>query len=401
MGVYLNSTKPYLLFQRDRFSRYFVDKSMMLTELVSVVTPTEDASGADAGTNPGMAGGIIKYICITRPRRFGKTMMANMISSYFGKHIDSSAVFRELKASSCRWFQKHLNQHNVIHIAFNECPDACTTYTSYISRIRKRLLNDLLCEYPDLPIDQDDALWDVLNGITEYGGGVKFIFVLDEWDFIFHQSFATDRDKASYISFLSSLLKDQPYVEMAYMTGILPISKYSCGSELNMFCEYTLATEEKYAEYFGFTETEVDILYERFLSSKGGCARITRDGLRLWYNGYHTKSGEKVYNPRSVVMALTNNNLGSYWTTSGPYDEISYYIRHNTDAVRDDLALMASGTPVPANIREYAASSMNLTTRDEIFSAMVVYGFLCCKDGFVSIPNKELMDEFAFLLDSV
>jgi len=398
MGVYLNSTKPYLLFQRDRFSRYFVDKSMMLTELVSVVTPTEDASGADAGTNPGMAGGNIKYICITRPRQFGKTMMANMISSYFGKNLDSGPAFRGLNVSSFSWFQKHLNQHNVIHIMFNELPDDCSTYAQYISRIRKRLLNDLIHAFPDVPISQDEALWDALNNIVEYGGGVKFIFVLDEWDFIFHRNFVTDRDKASYISFLSNLLKDQPYVELAYMTGILPISKYSGGSELNMFCEYTLVTEEKYSEYFGFTETEVDTLYAEFLSCGQDSARITREGLRLWYNGYHTKSGERVYNPRSVVMALTNNNLGSYWTTSGPYDEISYYIKHNTDAVRDDLALMASGTPVPAKVREYAATSMNLTTKDEIFSAMVVYGFLNYDDGYVSIPNKELMDEFAFLL---
>ncbi len=122
--------------------------------------------------------------------------------------------------------------------------------------------------------------------------------------------------------------------------------------------------------------------------------RFTRDGLRAWYNGYHTKSGESVYNPRSVVLALTNNNLGNYWTGSGPYDEIFSYIEKNVAAVRDDLALLVSGAPVPARVTEYAATSMELTTKDEIFSAMVVYGFLNYENGCVSVPNKELMDKF-------
>lgn len=118
----------------------------------------------------------------------------------------------------------------------------------------------------------------------------------------------------------------------------------------------------------------------------------------MWYNGYHIKSGKRVYNPRSIVAALTNNNLGNYWTSSGPYDEIYYYVKHNTAAVRKDLALMVSGIAVPANIQEYAATSMNLTTRNEIFSAMVVYGFLNYEKGFVSIPNRELMERFEDML---
>ncbi len=392
MGVYLNSTKPYLLFQKDCSARYFVDKTNILKELVSAITPMGDDDAEED------AGGNIKYICITRPRRFGKTMTANMISSYFGKNIDSGAFFQNRNVSSFPWYRKHLNRHNVIHIMFNETPNECRTYAQYISRIQKRLLGDLIREFPNARIEKDDSLWDAFNNIIEYGNGEKFIFVLDEWDFIFHKDDISQKDKTSYIGFLSNLLKDQPYVELAYMTGILPISKYSSGSELNMFCEYTMVTEEKYSEYFGFTEAEVDVLYAKFLTYEKESAKISREALRLWYDGYHTKSGERVYNPRSVVMALANNNLGNYWTSSGPYDEIFFYIKNNTDAVRDDLALLASGTPVPAKVREYAAVSMNLTTKNEIFSAMVVYGFLNYEDGCVSIPNKELMDEFAHML---
>lgn len=165
-----------------------------------------------------------------------------------------------------------------------------------------------------------------------------------------------------------------------------------------MFYEYTMAEEEKYSEYFGFTEGEVDELYKRYQAQKQNPENVTREGLRIWYDGYHTKAGERVYNPRSVVAALTNNNLGNYWTSSGPYDEIFYYIRENVDAVRDDLALLVSGIPVQAKVREYAATSMNLRTKNEIFSAMVVYGFLNYENGYVSIPNKELMDKFADML---
>ena len=75
-----------------------------------------------------------------------------------------------------------------------------------------------------------------------------------------------------------------------------------------------------------------------------------------------------------------------------------FYISANTDAVKDDIALMVADNPVPANVQEYAAASMELKTRDEIFSAMVVYGFLNYENGFVSIPNKELMDKFADLV---
>ena len=121
---------------------------------------------------------------------------------------------------------------------------------------------------------------------------------------------------------------------------------------------------------------------------------VTREGLKLWYDGYQAAGGKMLYNPRSVVGALTNNQLAIYWTSSGPYDEIFYYIGANVDAVKDDIASMVADIPVPAKVQEYEATSMELKTKDEIFSAMVVYGFLNYSQGYVSIPNKELMDFF-------
>ena len=124
------------------------------------------------------------------------------------------------------------------------------------------------------------------------------------------------------------------------------VSHISSGSELNMFAEYTMVTEERFSEFFGFTEHEVDELYKRYQENNKGNLNVSRDGIKMWYNGYHTQSGERLYNPRSVVMALSNNNLGNYWTGSGPYDEIYYYIANNVGEVRDDLALMIAGEAI-------------------------------------------------------
>lgn len=390
MGVYLNSRSAYSLFRREYASTYFVDKTEILTELVPLVE-LEGNGIEESGPNQGKGQ---KYVAITRPRRFGKTVMANMIASYFGKGLDSGRLFCNLNVSKYDWYGAHLNKHNVIHIMFNEVPDEVTTYAQYISMIKDTLLDDLSMAYPNVKIRDTDPVWRVLTKIHEYCDGEKFIFVLDEWDYIYHQDFAAEKDKAGFTKFLSNLLKDKAYVEMAYMTGILPIAKYSSGSELNMFFEYSMATKVKYSEYFGFTDEEVDGLYQIYLETERNPA-IPRDELELWYDGYQTAGGQKLYNPRSVVGALSDNQLVSYWTSSGPYDEIFYYIEANTDAVKDDIAAMVADNPVPAKVEEYAATSMELKTKDEIFSAMVVYGFLNYKNGYVSIPNKELMDKFA------
>lgn len=382
MGTYLNSITPYTLYKSESLSPYFVDKTLMLRELFPYVS---------AGN---------RHICITRPRRFGKTIMVNMIISFFQKASDSSDVFDSLAISQVDDYRRYKNQYNVIRIDFSKMPRNCDSYTQYIERIEALLIEDVKEAFPQVKINEADAVGDILESVFVQCGE-KFIFVLDEWDFIFHRDFINEIDKEKYVAFLSNLLKDRPYVVLSYMTGILPIAKYSSGSELNMFAEFTMVNSPMFGEYFGFTDDEVDDLYRRYIVE---CDRqhkeksVTRKGLRDWYNGYYTKSGERVYNPRSVVFALQFNNLANYWTSSGPYDEIYYYIRNNISDVRDDLALMISGESVTAKIQEYAATSMNLSTRDEIYSAMVVYGFLSYLNGKVCIPNRELMEKFDELL---
>ncbi|WP_410075440.1 AAA family ATPase [Anaerostipes sp.] len=176
----------------------------------------------------------------------------------------------------------------------------------------------------------------MLETIFEECSQERFVFVLDEWDFIFHKDFITEENKKQYIQFLSNLLKDRPYVQMTYMTGILPIAKYSDGSELNMFDEYDMACKEKYSEYFGFLDEKVNQLYNIYKKITKN-PKILRIELKEWYDGYRAAAGDYLYNPRSVVCALRDNQLANYWTSSGTYDSIFNYIKGNIADVRNDI----------------------------------------------------------------
>lgn len=378
MGRFLNSKVPFEMFKSMASDPYFVDKSWLISELIPSI------------------GREKRFFCITRPRRFGKTVMANMVGAFFGKAADGQKVFYNLKITKWKDYQEHLNKHNVIYIDFSEMPEKCTSYDEYITRILDGLRSDLCQEYEGLPVNEEHAVWDILTDIFQKTGQ-KFIFVLDEWDAIFHMPFVTADQQKEYLLFLKSLLKGKVYAELVYMTGVLPITKYSSGSELNMFLEYDMATKKKFSEYFGFLDEEVDRLFEIYWTESIH-PDISREDLRIWYDGYHTASGKRIYNPRSILSALSDNELADYWTSSGPYDEIFYYIRNNISDVREDMVLMTAGEGIKADIQNYAAVSMELKTKDEIYSAMVVYGLLTYEDGKVFIPNREIMKQFQKLL---
>ncbi len=378
MGRFLNSKVPFEMFKSMALDPYFVDKSWLISELIPSL------------------GREKRFFCITRPRRFGKTVMANMVGAFFGKSADGQKVFHNLRIGKWKDYKNHLNKHNVIYIDFSEVPEKCVSYDDYITRILSGLKYDLCQEYKELPVDEEHAVWDILTDIFQKTGQ-KFIFVLDEWDAIFHMPFITEDQQKEYLLFLKSLLKGKVYAELVYMTGVLPITKYSSGSELNMFLEYDMATKKKFSEYFGFLDEEVDRLFEIYQTESIN-PEISREDLRIWYDGYHTASGKRIYNPRSILSALGDNELADYWTSSGPYDEIFYYIRNNIDDVREDMVLMTAGEGIKAEIQNYAAVSMELKTKDEIYSAMVVYGLLTYEDGKVFIPNREIMKQFQNLL---
>ncbi|MDE7066898.1 MAG: AAA family ATPase [Schaedlerella arabinosiphila] len=241
MGMFLNSRNCFEDYRETVSDTYFVDKSALIRELIPALEKKN------------------RYFCITRPRRFGKSVMANMVGAFFGKAADSSGLFAGLQITKDKEgndnqdYHKHLNRHNVIFIDFSEIPRDCTDYRQYIDRIQNGINNDLAQAYPDFEIHTEDAVWDILSDIFQKTGD-KFIFVMDEWDALFHMPFITEEARRTYLLFLKALLKGKVYVELAYMTGVLPIAKYSSGSELNMFLEYDMVTKKKFGEYFGFQE---------------------------------------------------------------------------------------------------------------------------------------------------
>ena len=221
----------------------------------------------------------------------------------------------------------------------------------------------------------------------------SFIFIMDEWDSIFYEKFMQEQDKQSFLEFLKGLLKDQPYVELAYMTGILPIPKYSSGSDLNMFDEINFMNDDEFDLYFGFHEDEVKELCNQINS-------LDYDELKYWYGGYDTSEGKSLFNPQSISLALQEGICKNYWTETGPINGIAENIEYNVDAVREDIVKMVEGIPVEVELEGYEASQLKLDNRDEILSAMVVFGFLSYYDGFLRIPNHELMEKFQTVLKS-
>ena len=363
MAIYLNTDAALENYKELIKSKYFIDKSKIIEKLNSCIST------------------IDKYICITKPRRFGKSSIINMLGAYYTKGHNSKDIFDKLNISKSDSYLENLNKYNVIKLSFNEIPDNKKTYDDYISNIINNLKKDLLNIFNNILVESED-IYIMLNKTNE-----KFIFIIDEWDYIFSHDLFKENQK-DFLEFLRNLLKDKPYVALCYMTGVLPIKKYSEGSALNMFREYTMLNDRVYSDYFGFTEKEVKDLCKR--NGKMSFAEITE-----WYNGYFDCFGNSLYNPRSVVSALNDNYCQSYWTNTGRMDEVLFYLKYNIAEVRDDVIEMVSGNVVDIIIdEEFRAGQDAPETREEIYSAMIVYGFLSYYDGTIRIPNKELMKEF-------
>lgn len=364
MTIYLNTNKPLENYKRLLNIDYFVDKSMIIEKTNKLINTANS------------------YIYITRPRRFGKSSVAHMLGAYYSKAVDSKEIFDKLNISKSDDYGEHLNKYNVISITFNKIPEIGNGFGDYMNMIKKSLINDIKEIYPDLEGKKYFTIADMLYDTRE-----KFIFIFDEWDYIFNNNLFTENQN-DFLEFLRNLLKDQPYVALAYMTGVLPIKKYSSGSALNMFDEFTFLKDRMYGEYFGFTEEEA-----KKLCDKNGEMEFKE--LESWYNGYLTAKGIKIYNPRSVVKALQNNYCESYWTNTGAMDEVAEYLKYNTLEIRDDVIEMVSGDEIDIIIdEEFRAGQGAPRTKEEIYSAMIVLGFLSYYDGYLNIPNKELMKEF-------
>ena len=366
MGIYLNPEN--VDFQKSLNSEIYIDK----TELIAY---TNKKLNTEQG-----------YICVSRPRRFGKSMAANMLTAYYSRGCDSRELFQGLKMATHPDFEKHLNQYNVIHLNMRDYLTESENIQQLIQFIEEDLLDELQQEFSDIRMPRRKTLVKVLEqAFIQYE--IPFVFIIDEWDCIFrvHKSDATSQ--TAYLDFLRNLLKDKSYVALAYMTGILPIKKYGEHSAINVFYEYSMTDASPIEEFTGFTEQEVQQLCEQY--------NMPFSETKKWYDGYCV-DGVSIYNPKSVVEAMLRGKFNNYWTKTETYEALKVYIDLNQDGLRDKIVQMIAGEKVSVNPDKFQNDMTTFHSADDVLTLLVHLGYLTYdeQNRVVWIPNGEVRQEF-------
>ncbi|MCD7745416.1 MAG: ATP-binding protein [Lachnospiraceae bacterium] len=346
MGIYLNPDNSD--FQRAMNSRIYVDKSELIAFTNSVLMTEQE------------------YISVSRPRRFGKSMAANMLTAYYSRGCDSETMFRHLKIAGAADFKKHLNQYNVIRLEMQSFLTDAEDMDDMLRMIQKTVLFDLTSEFPDVKYFDDTKLIRSLKDVfAKYR--VPFIFIIDEWDCIFRTHKNDEEAQKKYLDFLRNLLKDQSYVALAYMTGILPIKKYGKHSALNMFYEYSILNAKPIEEFTGFTQEEVKSLCGQY--------HVSYDEMKKWYDGY-TVNGVSVYNPKSVVESIMRGVFSNYWTQTETYEALKPYIQMNQDGLRAKVERLIAGEKIPVNTMKYQNDMTTFESADDVLTLLIHLGYL-------------------------
>ena len=373
MGIYVNPGN--ILFQESINSKIYVDKSKLILYTNSVIRTQQ------------------KNLCVSRPRRFGKTMAADMLTAYYSRGCDSRRLFSGLGIEGEESFSAHLNRHNVIRWDVQRFLEGKRSVDTFIDEIERMVIRDLKREFPECgDFPEGSRLKTVLDEI--YGQiGEGFVFVIDEWDCVFRMAKEQKNVQKEYLDFLRGLFKGAEYVDLAYMTGILPIKKYGEHSALNIFDEYSMIDSAELTELFGFTEKEV----------QGLCARTGMDfgDVERWYDGY-LMDGVHIYNPKSVVDAVRHRKLKSYWAGTETYEALKAYIELDFDGLREAVVGMLGGMRCKVNPWKFQNDVTTFTTRDDVLVLLVHLGYLTFDEGSmeVSIPNLEIAQEFLNVVDS-
>ncbi len=365
MGIYLNPGNHG--FKEAVNSEIYVDKSLLIEYTNRIIN-----------TN-------MKNICVSRPRRFGKSTDARMIAAYYDQSCDSSKLFKDLKIAKSKEYQKHLNKYNVILLNMQDFLSETNNIDEMIGLIKNRVLRDLKLGY--LEYVEEDNLSYSLNNIFAYTKE-SFIFIIDEWDCIFREYKEDKEAQEKYLDYLRLLFKEQPYVELVYMTGILPIKKYGTHSALNMFDEISMVDPELLPEYMGFTEKEVEKLCYQYNSSY--------DEMKEWYDGYHLTDTISTFSPRSVVASITRKKFGNYWTSTETYEALKVYIDMNYDGLKDDIVKLLAGEHVAVQTTSFQNDMTTFDTKDDVLTLLIHLGYLGYNSSNQTcyIPNKEVIDSF-------
>ena len=361
------------LFQRVRNSEY-VDKSELITLTNNIINAEKC------------------FICVTRPRRFGKSVTVKMLNAYYSKGCDSKALFSDLKIASSPDFEKHLNQHDVFYLDMMEFADNKDNGNKYLENLDNDVVSELKDTYPEyFDKDKSYSLPEAIRCLKK-----KFIFIIDEWDFVFRQYPNNTKLHENFIDLLRSLFKGggENFVELVYMTGILPIARYNTQSALNNFSEYTILNPGRFAKYYGFAEDEVKTLCEKY--------QLDFETTKFWYDGY--KVGEyELYNPNSIIELIDHRRFDSYWSNTSAYGIVTEAINLNFEGLKDDIIKLCSGDTISiprTEIKSFNTADLKFKNKVAIYIYLVHLGYLGYDDADATIyvPNEETRVE---LLNSV
>ena len=325
-----------------------------------------------------------KYICVSRPRRFGKSMAANMLTAYYSRGCDSREMFSKYKIAKVDSFEKHLNKYNVIHINMVKYLDEAKDIKEMLKFLEEDIIDEITEEFPDAKFPRRVTLINVLDKIFAQFK-VPFVFIIDEWDCIFRRHKEDGDSQTTYLNFLRDLMKNKSYVALAYMTGILPIKKYGEHSAINVFYEYSMTDAKPISEFTGFTENEVKFLCKKY--------NKPFEQMKRWYDGY-CLDGISIYNPKSVVESILRDNFGNYWTKTETYEALKVYIQTNFDGLRDKVVKLIAGEKVAINPDKFQNDMTTFNSADDVLTLLVHLGYLTYNDNMAWVPNSEVAQEF-------
>ena len=374
MGSYLNPGN--FSFRGSLRSKIYVDKSELIAKTNEVLYTEQ------------------KYICVSRPRRFGKSMAANMLAAYYDRSENTEELFQNLSISKDRSYKENLNQYDVIKINMQEFLSMSETVEEMLQMLKDYLVSDFKEAFREIQFRDEKNLIQVMKDVFSYTR-CPFVILIDEWDCLFREYKQNKEAQKKYLDFLRAWLKDKDYVALAYMTGILPIKKYGSHSALNMFSEYSMLNPREMAEFFGFTEKEVQEL----------CSKYDRsfEETKAWYNGYELSVVEAqklkvyaMYNPKSVVDAMLSGIFDNYWNQTETYEALKAYICMNFDGLKDSVIKILAGDRVQINTGTFSNDMTSFQSRDDILTLLVHLGYLSYHwpDKIVAIPNKEVSQEY-------
>ncbi|MCD8200859.1 MAG: ATP-binding protein [Clostridia bacterium] len=330
-----------------------------------------------------------KFACVTRPRRFGKSMAADMLEAFYCRTCDSHTQFDNLEVAKSDTYVKHINKYNVIHINVVEYINKNTDTRTGLSEIESNLIDDFNEAYPDIAFKKESVIPMIKKIYSETKA--KFVFVIDEWDSPFREQ-KNDKDgHDDYLVFLRSLLKDQEYVALAYMTGILPIKKFCTDSSLNMFWEYSMLDPGFTKPYFGFTQYETKKLCDDWGRSYAE--------FKDWYDGYVFTSDPEdlhVCNSDSVISAIEKGTLKNYWSNTESYENLTQYIRDDRFGLHDVLQGLIEGKEYSFENVAPSNDIVTIESLEDILTILIHLGYLAYYDGTKSvyIPNHEVRANF-------